>query len=110
MKPTWSWQREVTGSVPLLRDYCNKLDMNKIKKLELDITNTVMGLLGSIRHGFTHDSIRHHTSRSSCFYLTRHDRLRLFIKLEASRPLLRQVPIKSSLLDPRLCAILAKVM
>ena len=44
MKPTWSWQREVTGSVPLLRDYCNKLDMNKIKKLELDITNTVMGL------------------------------------------------------------------
>ncbi|KAF2531856.1 hypothetical protein F2Q70_00030260 [Brassica cretica] len=46
MKPTWSWQREVTGSVPLLRDYCNKLDMNKIKKLELDITNTVMGLLG----------------------------------------------------------------
>ncbi|KAF3589433.1 hypothetical protein F2Q69_00028698 [Brassica cretica] len=44
MKPPWSWQRAVTGSVPLLRDYCNKLDMNKIKKLELDITNTVMGL------------------------------------------------------------------
>ncbi|KAF2549413.1 hypothetical protein F2Q70_00021463 [Brassica cretica] len=44
MKPTWSWQRAVTGSVPLLRDYCNKLDRNKIKKLELDITNTVMGL------------------------------------------------------------------